>query len=441
MLLQTPEAGSSALERRKAVLIEEIEAATVAEPPVFGIDTRIRAAEILAGRDDAHAVRFLLDAGQRTLLLADPATRSHFLKRIAPALTPLDAKQAESFCAAQTRAEPTAKADPLAVCYDQIIAHLKDWPLRKEAFSRALAMGAYDLPGVDSLLRDAREQHVSDFAPLLAVFIGAFPAANPRLEEIRRLESIERKWAAGNPALSRQARRTALAARREFAAAHRGQPGLQSAAPETQTTEAATSPLSGVTPAESGTKPGADFTFHILPPLLDQEDPQLRNLPDVSKLSADEAIQLAQRQEYPGARAAILADVLDGKDAELDPRRKMSLAEDILRDSMKMRSSSSRLILQAQLARWFHQQGEMLKAGEAAQALQQSFETFVQCKDQRCEVFEADSDNSPGELIMVFAEYLRNYNIDPATLGLNHPGLRARWLLLELQSLVEDKRK
>jgi hypothetical protein len=199
------------------------------------------------------------------------------------------------------------------------------------------------------------------------------------------------------------------------------------------------------TPAESGGKPGPGFLgafagFHFSS-LLEQEDPQLRGLPDVSKLSTEEAIRLARGQEYAGARAAMLSDILDEKDADLDPRRKMSLAQDILRDSLKMNSSSSRLIVQAELARWFHQHGELLKAGEVAQALQASFEALVQCKDQRCEVFESDADNSPGELIMTFAEYLKNYGIDPAELGLNHPGLRARWLLLELQSLLEDKKK
>jgi hypothetical protein len=448
MLPQAPEAGSFAFERSKGALIEEIEAAAVAEPPVFGIDTQIRAAGILEGRDDAHAVRFLLDAGQRTILLPDPATRGHFLKLIVQSLTPLDAKQAESLCGSQKRAEPTARADPLAVCYDQFIARMKDWPSSKEAFSRALASGAYDLPGVEGLLREARESHAADFVPLLAGFIGAFPPINPRVEEIRRLESVDRKFGAAYPALSRQARRTASMARREFAAAHREQAGAESASPGTQVPEAAAAALSSGTPAEigaePGAKPGSDASvgswFH-LPSLLEQEDPLLRNLPDVSKLSTDEAIRLARRQEYAGARAAMLADVLDEKDAELDQRRKLSLARDILSDSLKMRSSSSRLIIQAQLARWFHQQGEMLKAGEAAQALQASFEALVQCKDQRCEVFETNADNSPGELIMTFAEYLKKNGISPAELGLNHPGLRARWLLLELQSLVEDKEK
>jgi hypothetical protein len=133
--------------------------------------------------------------------------------------------------------------------------------------------------------------------------------------------------------------------------------------------------------------------------------------------------------------------VLDEKDAELDPRRKMSLAEDVLRDSQKMRLSSARLIIQAELARWFHQGGELLKAGDAARALQTSFDSLVQCQDQSCNVFGTNVDHSPGELIMSFAEYLKKYNIDPADLGLHHPGLRARWLLIELQTLLEDKKE
>jgi|GEM_PF-1447158 len=440
LLPQAPEAGLSVPEQRKAALIEEIESAAVTAPPVFGIDAQIRAGVLLAGKDPVHAARFLSDAGQRTLLLSDAATRSHFLKRIVPALTPLDASRAESFCAAQSRAEPAAKADPLAVCYDQLIERLKDWAARKEAFSRALAAGACDLPGVTNLLRDAREGHPADFAPLLAEFIRAFPISNPRLEEIRRLESVDRAFAHLNPALSRQARRTLSAARREYAAAH---PEWARANPPAATPDAADS-LAAPLPADAAAKSEGSFSFgpfFHLPALFNVPDPALENLPDISKLSADQAIELARRQQYAGARAAILADVLDEKDAELDTPRKLSLAADVLRDSQQMHSSAVRLMVQAQLARWFEQQGEKLKAGEAAQALQASFETLVQCEDQRCEVFKADTENSPGELVMTFAEYLKRYNIDPAQLGLNHPGLHACWLLLELQALIEENKQ
>ena len=40
---------------------------------------------------------------------------------------------------------------------------------------------------------------------------------------------------------------------------------------------------------------------------------------------------------------------------------------------------------------------------------------------------------------MLFAEYLRKNNIEPADLGLHHPGLQSRWLLFELDALFGDK--
>jgi len=122
LALQVPEPGSTALDRRKSELIQQIEAAAAAEQPVFGIDTQILAASVLKGHDDVHAARFLGDAAQRTLLLADAATRAHFLKRIVELLAPLDARRAESLCASQSRRPPGQEADPLAVCYDQLIA-------------------------------------------------------------------------------------------------------------------------------------------------------------------------------------------------------------------------------------------------------------------------------------------------------------------------------
>ena len=151
LALQAPEPGSTALDRRKSELIQQIEAAAAAEQPVFGIDTQILAASVLKGHDDAHAARFLGDAAQRTLLLADAATRAHFLKRIVELLAPLDARRAESLCASQSRRPPGQEADPLAVCYDQLIAGLKDWDQAREAFARALAAGAYNLSSTERL--------------------------------------------------------------------------------------------------------------------------------------------------------------------------------------------------------------------------------------------------------------------------------------------------
>jgi hypothetical protein len=434
LALQAPEPGSTALDRRKSELIQQIEAAAAAEQPVFGIDTQILAASVLKGHDDAHAARFLGDAAQRTLLLADAATRAHFLKRIAELLAPLDARRAESLCASQSRRPPGQEADPLAVCYDQLIAGLKDWDQGREAFARALAAGAYNLSSAERLLNEARDSHTADFTPLLASFVDAFPA-RPEADEIARLETVAEAWRRTEPALIRQAlarcraARAALARRSGHTADAKGGP------------KEPASPLAAATPEEeSSSKLKLNFNFDFdlgFGSGKDVEDPQLKGLPEIANLPLDAALALARSQTYAGARAAMLADILDTRSAELDSTRWAWLAEESLRESGAMRTSGDRLILLAELALWCYQHGEKALAATAAQSLATSFDALVQCGDASCAIFR--NGGAPGTLIMLFAEYLRKNNIEPADLGLHHPGLQSRWLLFELDALFEDK--
>ena len=362
LALQAPEPGSTALERRKAELIQQIEAAAAAEQPVFGIDTRILAASVLKGHDDHHAARFLGDAGQRTLLLADAATRAHFLKRIVELLAPLDARRAESLCASQSRRPPGQEADPLAVCYDQLIAGLKDWDQGRQAFARALAAGAYNLSSSESLLKQARDSHPTDFAPLLASFVDAFPA-RPEADEIARLESIAEAWPRTEPALIRQALARCRAARAALAR----RPG-QTADARSSPKEPA-SPLAAPTADEqASSKPQLNFNFDFdlgFGTGKDVEDAGLKGLPETANLPLDSALALARSQTYAGARAAMLADILDTRAAELDSSRWVSLAEETLRESGAMRTSGDRLILLAELALWCYQHGEKALAATA----------------------------------------------------------------------------
>ena len=437
LALQAPEPGSTALERRKAELIQQIEAAAAAEQPVFGIDTRILAASVLKGHDDHHAARFLGDAGQRTLLLADAATRAHFLKRIVELLAPLDARRAESLCASQSRRPPGQQADPLAVCYDQLIVGLKDWDQGREAFARALAAGAYNLSSTERLLKQARDNHAADFAPLLAAVVDRLPA-RPEADEIARLESVADAWRRTEPALIRQALARCRAARAALA-----QRSGQTADARSDLKEPA-SPLAA--PVEpTGEKQGSsklqlnfNFDFDLgFGSGKDVEDPELKNLPEIANLPLDAALALARSQTYAGARAAMLADILDTRSAELDSTRWAWLAEESLRESGAMRTSGDRLILLAELALWCYQHGEKALAATAAQSLATSFDALVQCGDASCAIFR--NGGAPGTLIMLFAEYLRKNNIEPADLGLHHPGLQSRWLLFELDALFEDK--
>lgn len=72
-LWQTPETGSSALKRRKLALIEEIEAAALAETPVYGIDTLMTFAGYLREYNIDPAALGLNHPGLRALSVARTA--------------------------------------------------------------------------------------------------------------------------------------------------------------------------------------------------------------------------------------------------------------------------------------------------------------------------------------------------------------------------------
>jgi hypothetical protein len=179
-------------------------------------------------------------------------------------------------------------------------------------------------------------------------------------------------------------------------------------------------------------KPFSAFNFQ----LFALDDPGLDNLPKLEDLPLDQALGVARAQEYAGARASLLSELLDERGAEIDFRDRVSISEEILRDSAKMKPGLGPLILDAEIARWFFESGEKQLAQRAAQQLSESYDVFTRCEDDSCSI---RPDNSPGELIQTFVEYLWEHSIEPAALGLNRPGLRSRWLLLELKATYEEK--
>ena len=101
------------------------------------------------------------------------------------------------------------------------------------------------------------------------------------------------------------------------------------------------SPLAAATPEEeSSSKLKLNFNFDFdlgFGSGKDVEDPQLKGLPEIANLPLDAALALARSQTYAGARAAMLADILDTRSAELDSTRWAWLAEESLRESGAMR--------------------------------------------------------------------------------------------------------
>lgn len=146
-------------------------------------------------------------------------------------------------------------------------------------------------------------------------------------------------------------------------------------------------------------------------------------------LTLDETVMLARREKDPAAALDLLMNVMDD---EADPRRRGVLLSEALDLTARVVDLSDRLLAQSMLARRLYQAGDRPRAAAAAQMLADTFESLYHCEPAFCDRFT--NGENPGEAIHLFAEYLREHHIMPEDLGLTHPSLRVRLLLLDLEA-------
>jgi hypothetical protein len=295
--------------------VEEIERTASSEPPVLGIDTQIRAARVLAGRDREAAERMLRASGSRIFALAHQATRTGLLKEWLAAGLVLDRDGAEM----------------------TLRAWLDGLPERGLGFE--------------------------DRAPLLNL-----------------AESVKEVF----PELSQAIR------------------GRAASVPETDPERP---------PAVA--KPGLFGFKHPIP----------------EGSSVEETVSRARREKNPVVALDLLLMVVD---EEEDARRRGVLLSEALDLTERVDDPVERLLAQSMLTRRLYESGDRPRAAVGAQMLAGTFEKMYHCGAEPCDRFTGGE--NPGEAIHVFAEYLKEHGIAPEALGLSHPSLRVRLLLLEVEA-------
>ena len=158
--------------------------------------------------------------------------------------------------------------------------------------------------------------------------------------------------------------------------------------------------------------------------------------PDVDALNLDERIALARKQKESIVRIQMFMDVID--DEETPPRKKASLAAEVLPETDKLPLGEDRLISQSMLTRRLFEAGDRPGAALAAQMLEQTFVKMYDCEASAC--IAVTQEGSPGEAVSLFAQYLDENGISPADLGLTHRSLQVRMMLIELKKTLEAKR-
>src|SRR5260370_5350321 len=168
----------SAEQKQVNVLIAQIRRLAASEPAIYGVDTRLRAAETVAGKYSNLARELLHDPEAELSGSTAQDERNHMRIRIVHAWAPLDLEEAERLAKSLPRG---GDQDYLAQAYDQIYLYYEQRPVQaREIVSKGLAAGAFRMMGATRLLQDqikkGPEGATAGFSCKMGAFAVAFPS-------------------------------------------------------------------------------------------------------------------------------------------------------------------------------------------------------------------------------------------------------------------------
>lgn len=162
-------------------LLDQIEQAASAEPPLFQVETLLQAADVLD--DTTHRRRFLDGALAAMSGLRHEPSRYTFQAAAAKLLSRDDFEEAARLC----RQIPVAQRAK-SRCWQFLIE-------RRKVYEEALQDGAYYLPSIVKVV-DTR---------LMSLLMTSFPKRDPSYDDVQLLRQCAKAVAAFNPALADEA--------------------------------------------------------------------------------------------------------------------------------------------------------------------------------------------------------------------------------------------
>src|SRR6266852_58250 len=182
LLLAPQQPEPSAEQKQVNVLIAQIRRLAASEPAIYGIDTRIRTAEAVAGKYRKLARELLHDTEAELSGISSQDERDHVRIRIVHAWAPLDLEEAERLAKSFRRG---GDQDYIAQAYDQIYLYFEQRPAQaREIGSKGLGAGAFRMIGATRLLQDQIKKGPESATAVFSEMLGAFPAESPSSEDV-----------------------------------------------------------------------------------------------------------------------------------------------------------------------------------------------------------------------------------------------------------------
>jgi hypothetical protein len=439
LLLFAPQQPEPSAEQKQVnVLTAQIRRLAASEPAIYGVDTRLRTAEAVAGKYPKLA-RELLHDGEAELSGVDSQDeRDQMRIRIVHAFAPLDLEEAERLAKSLRRG---VDQDYLARAYDQIYVCFEQRPDQaREIVSKGFAAGAFRMTGASRLLEDQAKKSPESVTTLFSELLGAFPPESPSSEDVLYLLEQTRYIAAFNRPLAIEAIDKALSA------AVSESLRIPSSEDKQKTPEATREKMFRETVALLGSidtallKRYQDVHKELDLPVQSEKEEKPKEEKkddedvDLAPLPYSEA--LARARKFGNSMFRTIALINISRREELTAQQRASVASEALSAAEKMPPSDGRLIGLAMISRDFARRGELAKAGLAAQLLLETHNKVCACAAATCQYAGEKFDCMQN--VQDFAEYLDEFKISADALSLDNISLQARMLVLKLHALLKS---
>jgi hypothetical protein len=418
----------SAEQQQVTNLIGHIRRLAASEPVVYGVDTRLRAAEFLTARYPSVAAELLRD-GQASLSgVIVPAERDRLRVRLARGWAPIDLNEAERIIGSMSRG---ADRDYAAEAYDQLYLFLRPHPAEaRRIISRGLQAGAFRMASTSRLLEEDKTKDHEAASALFSEVLAAFPAESPSSEDVTYLLDQTKHIVGFNRALTVGAIDKALSATTSENLQQQPEAMREKLFREIASLLASIDP--SLLKRYKDQWKDLDLPVLVVKELPRQQEKKGDNPPDISGLSYSEALTLVRGIESVPYRIEKLIDLSRRQD--LTPQQGATVASEALSEAGRLPLGDDRLAALAMLSRDFARRNEPANAGLAAHMLSESFGKVCECEGATCRRDGQEFDCLQN--VQDFAEYLDEFKVSPDSMGLDNISLEARLLVLKLKALL-----
>lgn len=409
-------------------IVAQIKRLAASEPVVYGVDTRLRAADVLTAKYPKIAKDLLRDA--QAALSGDnvPAEQDSLRVSIVQRMAPLDLEEAERLIGSIRRG---GDEDYVALAYDRLVEFVaREHGNTREMISRGLQAGGFRSNSAAKLLDDSKKTDAPAAVALFSEILGAFPAQSAYEADIHFLLACTRQIAPLNRPLAVEALDRALneatskklhiekAARRKLLREIASTLGSIDAELLAQYKTEHDELVEALSAKE---EPKADATK--------KEDVQP---PDLSGDSYSDALSVARALKDPTERVAALIEIY--RRETISAQQRSSVASEALTAATAMPITNDRLTAMAMISRDFARVNQPANAAFAAQLLSETFSKACDCEHETCE--RSGEKFECVNLLDLFSEYLEEFKISAESMSINNISLEARMLIFKLYPLL-----